>query len=251
MLRVFVVFHERLDPGCYADLGPLEFDSITFVAVRPDLPKDYDADRFKRVINEWDLPDYDPALQAAGYCENSVMWHAVRNRLFDDDDVVVFLQWDMVLLRGSIAQMMALFRDSRPLILTYVPFAKYDRCIPDRLRRGLWTMCPGEARAEAGPLTNVHVVRGRAMRAMVSWAFSASVRTLVESACEDDPAWTDVPVPRWKRRGIVLEHAMGLAMAKLFGEFTLLRGILHPTSHPLDMLPENKRNDFKHLWDGR
>ena len=50
-LKVFVVFHETLNPGCYSALDADEFETITFVAVRPDVPKNYDATRFTRVVN--------------------------------------------------------------------------------------------------------------------------------------------------------------------------------------------------------
>lgn len=258
-LRVFVIFHDRLDERCYETLTPLEFETITFVAVRPDIPKHYNAQRFTRVIKEWELPEYDPSLQALGYCENSVLWHAMRNGLYAPDDVVMFLQWDMVLAKFALAHVMANFDDDAPLFNVTISGTRFTECLPESLVRSIrdsWVGRAGEATGEDTeflnhrfPLCNLYAVRGRVLTQALEWAMSPPMRRMAEDAAADDAAWEGcLDLHPWKRTGVIMEHAMGLAVGYAFDSCRDLAGIYHPTSHTIDALPPPIQDRCRVLW---
>ena len=101
-LEIFVVFHKTLFDECYAELTDEEFDCLTFVAVNESIPKVYDTAKYKKLINEWELPVYDPYYQKNGYNENSVLKH-----LYENDRVVTdyvgLAQYDMKFPAESIS----------------------------------------------------------------------------------------------------------------------------------------------------
>jgi hypothetical protein len=245
-LRVFVVFHETLNPACYADLDPDEFEALTFIAVNPDVPKTYDADLFTRVVKEWELPRYDPSLQKLGYCENSAMWHAHLNGLYGPEDGVLFLQWDMILDKGSIRTAAHSVTRS-PLSCVWVSWDKFGVFFPpgrplDLLAEACNSFQTTFGRALACeeevmyPLNNAFAVPGRDLSAVLEWAFS--LRPAVEAACADPAEWEHMAPHTWKRAGVVYEHLTALAFGNLYaGSWRALPGVWHPTSHSAAVTP--------------
>lgn len=242
-LRVFVVFHETLDPACYAALDPDEFAALTFFAVNPDIPKTYDADLFSRVVNEWELPQYDDTLQKMGYDENSAMWHAHANGLYGPDDSVLFLQWDMILDKGCIRAAANAVKSS-PAYCVRVGWDKFGVYFPagrslDLLAEACNSFQTAFRRAlkfeEAEyPLNNAFAVPGRDLSAVLEWSFS--LRAVVEAACEDPADWAHLDVRR--RRGFVYEHLHALAFGNLYDSWRGLPGVWHPTSHSAAATPQ-------------
>lgn len=243
MLKVFVVFHERLHPGCYEALDPDEFDALIFVAVNPSIPKTYDETRFKNVLHEWELPVYDPTLQERGYCENSVLWHAHVNKLYAPGDRVLLLQWDMALEKGTIRNAEILTRDAPMTCVRqgWDHFADYftksecslsllsDICNSFQDTFGV----PVPFHKALYPLNNAYVMRGEMLSAVLKWAMS--LREVVERGCADPGAWSHLgPSYVWKRIGLVYEHVMAVALGSLFPHDTwnfTLPGVWHPSSH--------------------
>ena len=245
-LKVFVVFHKTLDPGCYAALYPDEFDAITFVAVRPDVPKTYDATRFTRVVNEWELPIYDPTLQDLGYCENSAMWHAHKNGLYEPGDAVLFLQWDMVLDPGCIRYAAANVARA-PLYCVRTTIDKFGLYFPEGKPLDLLLEACNSSQTTfqqpfdsdaVFPLNNAFVVPGRDLSAVLEWSFS--MRETVERACKDQSIYTHLEPHTWKRIGVVYEHLHALAFGCMYPKevWRGLPNVWHPTSHSAAVTPQ-------------
>lgn len=96
MFQLFVVFHKKIYDECYEAIPQDILDKyFTFVAVNPDIPKTYTKDKYK-IINEWELPHYNPQFQQKGYNENSVIYHVKANGLHKQYIYVGFFQYDMV-----------------------------------------------------------------------------------------------------------------------------------------------------------
>jgi hypothetical protein len=246
MLKVFVVFHETLHPGCYEALDADEFDMLTFVAVNPSVPKTYDATRFARVIREWELPVYDPTLQESGYCENSVLWHAHLNGLYAPEDRVLVLQWDMALESGAIRA--AASSTSARMTCVRVEWSHFGWYFRDEATMSLLSsICnsfqdtfrvPIAGAASLYPLNNAYVLDGATLSRVVEWAMS--MREVVEAGCADADPWLHLGERHlWKRIGLVYEHAMALALGSLFPSDTwsMLPGVWHPSSHAASDTP--------------
>lgn len=93
--HIFVVFHKFIFDKCYNHIPQSVLDEhFTFIAVNENIPKTYTPGRYK-VINEWDLPVYDPECQKNGMNENSVIYHVWANNLHLEYDYVGFFQYDM------------------------------------------------------------------------------------------------------------------------------------------------------------
>lgn len=91
----FVVFHETLHDELYNEIPQDILDKhFTFVAVNPSIPKHYTQGKY-HIINEWELPIYDPSFQERGYNENSVIYHVYANNLHSPYTHIGFLQYDM------------------------------------------------------------------------------------------------------------------------------------------------------------
>ena len=85
-MQIYIVFHKEIFDECYETIpADLLQKYFTFVAVNPSIPKIFDATKYK-VINEWELPVYDPTFQERGYNENSVIHHVYANNLHKNYD---------------------------------------------------------------------------------------------------------------------------------------------------------------------
>lgn len=95
MFQLFVIFHKKIYDECYESIPQDILDKyFTFVAVNPDIPKTYTNDKYK-IINEWELPHYNPLFQQKGYNENSAIYHLKANGLHKQYKYVGFFQYDM------------------------------------------------------------------------------------------------------------------------------------------------------------
>ena len=95
MFQIFIVFHKFIFDDCYKKI-PKEILNkyFTFVAVNEKIPKTYTLNKYN-VINEWELPNYDPTFQERGYNENSVIYHIYYNNLHKNYKYIGFFQYDM------------------------------------------------------------------------------------------------------------------------------------------------------------
>jgi hypothetical protein len=102
MLQIFVVFHKKIFDNCYSDVPQEILDKyFTFIAVNEKIPKEYDREKYN-VINEWELPIYDPSFQERGYNENSALYHVYVNQLYKPYQYIGFCQYDMVFSKDTI-----------------------------------------------------------------------------------------------------------------------------------------------------
>jgi hypothetical protein len=99
MTHIFIVFHSKIFHECYSTIPDETLkNNFTFVAVNPKIPKSYKADIHKNrynVINEWELPIYNPDLQNLNQRENSVLYHVHANGLHLKYNKIGFFQYDM------------------------------------------------------------------------------------------------------------------------------------------------------------
>jgi hypothetical protein len=106
MVQFFVVFHKKLFDECYADIpDDILTKYFTFVAVNETIPKTYTPNKYK-VINEWELPNYDSTFQARGYNENSVLYHIYANNLHKPYKYIGFFQYDMVIKMSNVTSIL-------------------------------------------------------------------------------------------------------------------------------------------------
>jgi hypothetical protein len=119
--QFFVVFHKELFDECYSQIPQDALDKyFTFIAVRPDIEKTYTPNKYK-IINEWELPVYNPMFQERGYNENSAMYHVFANNLHSPYDYVGFFQYDMN-FRNNIVATVERYRTSAPSVFYHQAF---------------------------------------------------------------------------------------------------------------------------------
>ena len=253
-LRVFVVFHDRLEENCYAHLSPLEFEMITFVAVRPDLPKRYNRARFTNVVNEWELPTYDPSLQARGYKEASVLWHLRHNNRYAPEDVVLLLQWDMVLQGHALAGVLAGFQDAMPMCNVVVPYAQFRLCVPEEVVAAVQHMLDtksGHVHSEQElaacqyPMCQLYTVRGAVLTRLLDWTMSPDMLAYIDRVSADESLWVGkASLASNSRAAQAMEHAMAMAVGVTFrtGRGCPWVALWHPCSHTLSDVPPAMRD---------
>jgi hypothetical protein len=100
-LRFYVIFHKFLTEVAYEKLNKAYLERhCQFVNVNSAIKDKYIPESLKHlVIEERQLPNYNPFMQHSRFCESSVFFHVAKNPelLLDSLDFVGFLQYDMVL----------------------------------------------------------------------------------------------------------------------------------------------------------
>ena len=95
-IQIFVVFHHTLFDECYQHIpDDILTTYFTFFAVNDEIVKTYTPNKYK-VVNEWELPIYDPLFQKRGYNENSAIYHVHANKLHQNYDYIGFFQYDTI-----------------------------------------------------------------------------------------------------------------------------------------------------------
>jgi hypothetical protein len=94
-LQIFVIFHKELFAETFEKVPQHLRKYLTFVAVNPEIPKSYPEGI--SVLNEWELPIYEPRYQKEKYNENSVIFHLYLNGILEKYEYVGFCQYDMYL----------------------------------------------------------------------------------------------------------------------------------------------------------
>jgi len=93
--HIFIIFHKNIYDKCYQYISQEDLDKyFTFIAVNEKLPKSYTPNKY-RIINEWEMPNYNPELQKNNYCENSVLYHIFINKIHESYEFIGFFQYDM------------------------------------------------------------------------------------------------------------------------------------------------------------
>jgi hypothetical protein len=93
--QIFIIFHKTIFDECYSSI-PQEYLNkyFTFVAVNNNITKEYTENKYK-IINEWDLLNYNENFQNLGYLDNSVIYHIYANNLHKQYEYIGFFQYDM------------------------------------------------------------------------------------------------------------------------------------------------------------
>lgn len=95
-MKVYVVFHQTVEPAYYDELDEDEKDTLTLYGV-----KGRHATGMKTVYED-ELPLYKPILQKKHYQEASALYHVYVNNLAEDADYVGFFHSDMKIGRDAI-----------------------------------------------------------------------------------------------------------------------------------------------------
>lgn len=90
-VRVYIVCHKT----SYPHLADASDDRLRWYVVNEAIPDKTIAAPPASVVREWDLPVYEPALQAQGCREASAFFHALSNPDLRDAEYVGFAQYDM------------------------------------------------------------------------------------------------------------------------------------------------------------
>ena len=103
--KIYVVFHKFLVPECYETLSSEDIEQhVRFVAVNAKIPKEIPAALAPYVIQERQLPWYNPFLQHNRFCESSVFFHAWKNPdIFLKESYIGFIHYDMLLKKEALA----------------------------------------------------------------------------------------------------------------------------------------------------
>jgi hypothetical protein len=88
---MYIVCHKT----SYPDNADAADDRFRWYVVNAAIPDKTIRAPVQAQINEWDLPVYEPGLQAAGCREASALFHALANESLRDADFVGFAQYDM------------------------------------------------------------------------------------------------------------------------------------------------------------
>jgi hypothetical protein len=90
-IRMYVVCHKT----SYPENADAADDRFRWYVVNEAVPEKTIRAPPASVVNEWDLPVYEPGLQAAGCREASCLFHALANESLRDVDFIGFAQYDM------------------------------------------------------------------------------------------------------------------------------------------------------------
>ena len=106
-MQFFVVFHNKIFDECYKKIPPDVLKTyFTFFAVNKSIPKCYTPNTYK-ILNEWDLPIYDPTMQEKGYRENSAIYHIYANGIHKQYDRIGFFQYDMLINENIVEKILS------------------------------------------------------------------------------------------------------------------------------------------------
>jgi hypothetical protein len=101
--QIHVIFHKFLIPECYEDLSGADIERyVRFFAVNAKIPKEIPSALQPYVLQERQLPWYNPFLQHNRFCESSAFFHVWKNPDIFQKKYIGFFHYDMVLKREMI-----------------------------------------------------------------------------------------------------------------------------------------------------
>ena len=95
MFSIFVVYHKTLYDNFYQTISEDNKKHIFFYGVKERLEN-------KPSIYEFELPIYNPKLQAQRYNESSAFYHIYENKLHQNLSYIGFAQYDMIIKNETI-----------------------------------------------------------------------------------------------------------------------------------------------------
>lgn len=100
--KLNIIFHKFLVPECYETLSGEDLSHLRFVAVNAKIPKQVPANLAPYIVQERQLPWYNPFLQYNRFCETSAFFHAWKNPHIFQEDYIGFLHYDMLVKKEAI-----------------------------------------------------------------------------------------------------------------------------------------------------
>lgn len=102
LFQIYIVFHKRIYEECYREIPDEDLQRyFTFLAVNPDIEKEYPTNNKFKILKEWELEKYDHRMQRDGFRENSAIHHIWQSGVYKKYKYVGFAQYDMV-ISGSV-----------------------------------------------------------------------------------------------------------------------------------------------------
>lgn len=231
-LTVYVIYHDVLLWENYRRLDPEELDLITFVCVNKSIPKREDFTP-KRLICEWDLPEYDENLQRLHVCdetmvpkshfnETGVHWHLALNKVCTTDFIYVCHN-DMLFTQGSLKHIQSLLKPGRGITIARANFdTLVNTSTYGQYELSMYTYTCKELGVDTQKMfpmfTNC---------AMETKVFEEQMHKLIH--INKKLFLSTLPGPSY-RPAITFERTWALAMGTALNEVLVVNGILH--GHP-------------------
>jgi hypothetical protein len=108
-IKIFNIWHNKLFDKCYEQLDVNSLNDIIMYDVNPKYNKIYNADKNYNIMREYELNIYDKTLQENNYCQTSCLYHIFINNLYKDLDYIGFIQYDMILDKDFIYDMIKIY----------------------------------------------------------------------------------------------------------------------------------------------
>ena len=124
-IKIFLVFHKTLDERLNLNEFSAEEIQKWFVPYAVNIektPKEFIlkdgtsvgiSNPQNKVVVEYDLPHYDPMLQARGFMETSAYIHIEKNALHEDVDLIGICQYDMRWTKRSVKLLRSLEKSTQ------------------------------------------------------------------------------------------------------------------------------------------
>jgi hypothetical protein len=227
-LKIFVIFHVKINEECYENLTPEEFSHFIFVAANEAIPKVYPTDPKYNIIKEWELPIYDPELQKQKYDENSVIRHVYLNKLHEGMSHVGFCQYDMYFKKNSINNVKTEMHPDSVYCMVACPWFLYESNFPDDgeffgdIVMDMFKYFPDATFSKKNlfPLCNAYILPVGFLDTIMPWIIQLDSKVLTASRSS-----------RWGP-GHYLEHIMGIIISGLYSRFAShWSGVIHPITH--------------------
>ena len=113
-LKVFVVFHEKIYPEIY-EVSDERTKYLTFYGVKNEHENKTPMD----IVDEKDLPLYEPIWQNLHYNEASALYHIYKNRIHCHHEFIGFFQYDMKVLSNCFSEIEEGFKTNKRTIFYY------------------------------------------------------------------------------------------------------------------------------------
>ena len=116
--QLAIVGHQKFYPQTVAGISEDDLKKhVRFVCVNEKLPKDI-PDEFPKecIINEWDIPDYEPYYQENNFYQNSVFFNLMNVIDTLNLDQIAFAQYDMIFTPEIFDQIKEKCEDSKAAV---------------------------------------------------------------------------------------------------------------------------------------
>lgn len=95
LFKLYVIWHNKLFDSMYENLDQDTLNKLIMYGVNDKYSKKYNKSMNYNILYEYNLPKYIPNWQLHGYCQTSCMYHLFINKMYNENEYIGFLQYDM------------------------------------------------------------------------------------------------------------------------------------------------------------